>query len=110
MKTIREEARNIKVFRETEVVVVGGGPAGIAAAVASARTGAKTVLIERYGHLGGMSTGGLVILIPFMSSGGRERQIAGICQEMIDRLDAIDGAVHPSDEEISVIYTRIVPS
>ncbi len=99
MKTIREEAREIKVFRETEVVVVGGGPAGVAAAVASARTGAKTVLIERYGHLGGMSTGGLVILIPFMSSGGREKQIAGICQKMIDRLDAIDGAVHPSDEE-----------
>ncbi len=100
MKTIREEAREIKVFSETEVVVVGGGPAGIAAAVASARTGARTTLVERYGHLGGMSTGGLVILIPFMSSGTSERQIAGICQEIIDRLDAIGGAVHPADEEV----------
>ncbi len=108
MKTIREETRDIKVFRETEVAVVGGGPAGVAAALASARTGAKTVLVERYGHLGGMSTGGLVTLIPFMSSGGRERQIAGICQEMIDRLDAIDGAVHPSDKETGVTDDKTV--
>jgi hypothetical protein len=99
MKTIREEARDINVFGETEVLVVGGGPAGAAAAVASARTGAKTTLVERYGHLGGMATGGLVVMIPFMSSGGRERQIAGICQEMIDRLDDMGGAVHPADDE-----------
>lgn len=100
MKTFLEAAREIRVFGETEVLVVGGGPAGIAAAVSAARTGAKTTLIERYGHLGGMSTGGLVILIPFMSDGTAERPIAGICQELIDRLDAIGGAVHPKDEEV----------
>jgi len=99
MKTIQEAAREIKIFSETDVVVVGGGPAGVAAAVASARTGAKTTLVERYGHLGGMSTGGLVILIPFMSAGTEERQIAGICQEFIDRLDKIGGALHTKDEE-----------
>jgi hypothetical protein len=108
MKTIREEARDIKIFSETDVLVAGGGPAGIAAAVASARTGAKTTLLERYGHLGGMSTGGLVILIPFMSSGTRERQIAGICQEIIDRLDAVNGAVHPKDDEIGSTDEKIV--
>ena len=100
MKSIREEAREIPVFGETEVVVVGGGPAGIAAAIAAARNGAKTTLVERYGHLGGMSTGGLVILIPFLSDGTPSRQIAGICQEIIDRLDAVGAAVHPKDEEI----------
>lgn len=45
---------------EADVVVVGGGPAGINAALASGRMGAKTILIERYGFLGGMSTAALV--------------------------------------------------
>ena len=100
MRTIQEAAREIKVFSETEVVVVGGGPSGVAAAVAAARSGAKTTLVERYGHLGGMSTGGLVILIPFLSDGTASRQIAGLCQEIIDRLDAMGAAVHPKDEEV----------
>jgi ribulose 1,5-bisphosphate synthetase/thiazole synthase len=60
IRTIREPARDLEVCRETEVLLVGGGPAGIGAAVAAARNGAETVLIERYNHLGGMLTGGLV--------------------------------------------------
>jgi len=94
-RTITEPAKEVKVFKEAEVVVVGGGPAGVAAAVAAARNGAQTVLLERYGHLGGMATGGLVILIPHMSAGGEEQEVAGICQEMIERLDAAGGAHHP---------------
>jgi pyruvate/2-oxoglutarate dehydrogenase complex dihydrolipoamide dehydrogenase (E3) component len=57
LKTIVEPAQEIKVFSEADVVVVGGGPGGYAAAVAAARNGAKTILIERYGHLGRMATG-----------------------------------------------------
>ena len=113
MKTIRETAREINVFNETEVLVVGGGPSGVAAAVAAARTGAKTTLVERYGHLGGMATGGLVLMIPYMSAGSEERQIAGICQELIDRLDVLGGAVHTraedtgsSDPEILAYWRR----
>ncbi len=64
VKTITEPARKIKVWREADVVVVGGGPGGVGSAIAAARSGAKTVLIERYGHLGGMATGGLVNIIP----------------------------------------------
>ena len=64
-KTITEAAREIQVCNETDVVVVGGSPAGVAAAIAAARSGARTTLVERYGHLGGMATGGLGILIPF---------------------------------------------
>jgi len=99
-KSIHEQAQDIAVFHEADVVVVGGGPAGIGAAVAAARAGADTVLVERYGHLGGMATGGLVILIPHMSGDNGEQQIMGICQEWIDRLDTIDGAIHPDRAEL----------
>ena len=55
-KTIEEPARQIPIYGEYEVAVLGGGPAGIAAAVAAARAGRRTLLIERYGFLGGMGT------------------------------------------------------
>ena len=62
-KIVHEPAREIMVCREVDVVVVGGGPAGVGGpAVAAARTGANTVLLERNGHLGGMITGGLGVL------------------------------------------------
>lgn len=98
-KTIKEPAREIKVCREADVIVVGGGPGGIGAAVAAARNGADTVLIERYGHLGGMATGGLVTIIPNMTDIDGKQQIAGICQEWVDRLDARGAAAYPEKEE-----------
>ena len=58
-----EPAKEIPVFHETDVVVVGGGPAGFAAAVAAARTGAKVALVERYGSLGGLFTNGMVLIM-----------------------------------------------
>jgi len=94
-RTILEPSRELKVCHETGVLVVGGGPAGVAAAVAAARNGAATTLVERYNHLGGMATGGLVILIPNMSAGTEQQEIAGICDEMMQRLDAKGGARHP---------------
>ena len=60
MRTIVEKAREIPVVYDVDVVVAGGGPAGVSAAIAAARGGAETLLVERYGHLGGMATGGLV--------------------------------------------------
>ncbi|MDH5540931.1 MAG: FAD-dependent oxidoreductase, partial [Rhizobacter sp.] len=56
-----EAARDIPIYRDCEVLVVGGGPSGTAAAAAAARLGADVILLERYNHLGGLSTGGLVI-------------------------------------------------
>jgi len=99
-RMIMEPPRKVKVCKETDVVVVGGGPAGIAAAVAAARSGVDTVLVERYGHLGGMGTGGLVILIPHMSGGTEIREMGGLCQEIVDRLDGLGAAVHPKEEEL----------
>jgi len=99
-QTIIEPQRETGIYRETDVLVVGGGPAGVAAAIAAARNGAKTLLVERYGHLGGLATGGLVLCIMPMSDGTKEQQVAGICQEIVDRLDAIGAAVHPGIEDI----------
>jgi 2-polyprenyl-6-methoxyphenol hydroxylase-like FAD-dependent oxidoreductase len=107
-KTVREPARDVAVCREADVLVVGGGPAGIGAAVAAARNGADTVLIERYNHLGGMLTGGLVVLIPHMSAGTREQEIAGICQEMVDRVDALGGVRRPERKHLGSSDEKMV--
>jgi hypothetical protein len=107
-KKVREPADEINVYKESDVVVVGGGPAGVAAAIASARNGAETVLIERYGHLGGMATGGLVILIPHLSDGTDTPQIAGICQEIIDRLDVLGAALHPGYGDLGSSNEKLV--
>jgi hypothetical protein len=98
-KTITEPAREIRVYREADVVVVGGGPGGIASAIAAARSGAKTVLIERYGHLGGMATGGLVNIIPNLSDISGKQYLFGLNQELIDRLDARGGTSYPKKED-----------
>jgi 2-polyprenyl-6-methoxyphenol hydroxylase-like FAD-dependent oxidoreductase len=96
--TLREPARDVPVYAECDVLVVGGGPSGTAAAVAAARRGASVILLERYNHLGGLSTGGLVIWIDRMTDWQGELVIRGFGQEILDRLprDAIAG---PAAEE-----------
>ena len=91
--THHEAARELPVFAETDVLVVGGGPAGTAAAIAAARVGAEVMLVERYNHLGGLSTGGLVIWIDRMTDWTGNPVIRGIAEELMDRLpaDAIQG-------------------
>lgn len=84
--TVHEAARDIPVYRDCEVLVVGGGPSGTAAAAAAARCGADTVLLERYNHLGGLSTGGLVIWIDRMTDWTGQLVIRGFAEELIDRL------------------------
>ena len=98
-KTVREAARETRVCRTADVVVVGGGPGGIGAALSAARSGADTVLIERYEHLGGMGTGGLVTIIPNLSDFSGKQQIAGISQEWIERLEKREATDYPKKED-----------
>jgi 2-polyprenyl-6-methoxyphenol hydroxylase-like FAD-dependent oxidoreductase len=97
-RAIREASRSTRVCRTADVGVVGGGPGGVGAALTAARCGANTVLVERYGHLGGMGTGGLVTIIPNLSDFNGKQQIAGISQEWIDRLKTRHAADHPKKE------------
>ena len=83
---VAEPARSTPVHTECDVLVVGGGPAGTAAAVSAARLGADVVLLERYNHLGGLSTGGLVIWIDRMTDWHGKRVIAGFAQDLLGRL------------------------
>ena len=83
-ETILEPAKNIPVFRRFDVLIVGGGPAGCAAAASAAAVGAGTVLVERYGHLGGMSTGGLVIWIDRMTDWDGRQLITGFATDLLD--------------------------
>ncbi len=94
MRSVCEVSRKIPVTGESDVVVVGGGPAGITAAVASARCGASTVLIEQHGFLGGMATAALVG--PFAGVRhryGGGRIVGGIPWELICRLREYGGAL-----------------
>jgi hypothetical protein len=88
-----EPGQRIPVYHRCEVLVVGGGPSGTAAAAAASKAGADVCLIERYNHLGGLSTGGLVIWIDRMTDWQGELVIRGIAEELLDRLppDAIAG-------------------
>ncbi|WP_427180842.1 FAD-dependent oxidoreductase [Paenibacillus sp. TC-CSREp1] len=82
-----------RVKRETaDVIVVGGGPAGIAAAIAAGRQGARVVLVERYGFVGGMSTAAMVYPWMTFHTEQGEQVIRGIAQEIVDRLQACGGS------------------
>ena len=89
MKTITEPQREIPVLYEADVIVVGGGPAGIGAALAAARNGAKTILIEKFNCLGGMQTLCYNSTFSFVDPEIQN----GIIQEIIGELKKHDGAL-----------------
>jgi 2-polyprenyl-6-methoxyphenol hydroxylase-like FAD-dependent oxidoreductase len=97
--TIREPQRDTPVLKRTDVLVVGGGSAGVSAAVAAARTGADVTLVERYGSLGGLATGGLIALLLTLDDGRGRQVIGGLCQEVTERMVAAGGAFHPPQSE-----------
>ncbi len=97
-RTIREPDRQTPVAAESDVLVVGGGPAGQAAAVAAARAGAEVTLVERYGYLGGLASGGMVLVLDDMCGEG-EVTVGGQALEIIDRMQRIGACVAPPRED-----------
>jgi len=113
LRFVSEPAREIRVARDVDVVVVGGGPGGVGSAIAAARSGARTVLIERYGHLGGMASGGLINILPNLTDISGKQHIFGLNQEIISRMEARGAAFCPkkehwgtTDQEIVDYYLR----
>ncbi|MGZ4722044.1 FAD-dependent oxidoreductase [Oryzihumus sp.] len=86
------------VVRRSDVVVVGGGPAGVSAAVAAARTGASVTLLERYAALGGLASGGMVLVLDDMVNGS-EITVTGIVSEYVERMAKLGLAVFPPEQE-----------
>lgn len=82
-KTVQMPESKIPVLADADVVVCGGGPAGFAAAVAAARNGARTILLEKALFAGGMTTGGLLTSIIHMSD-GQNIMAGGLCKEVVD--------------------------
>ena len=88
--------QELPIFRNVDVVVVGAGPAGLGAAIAAARSGAKALVLDAAGCIGGMATSGGVG--PFMTSfdsQGNNMVIRGIFRELVDRMEALGGAIQP---------------
>lgn len=95
---IEDHRGSARVAARSDVVVVGGGPSGLAAAIAAARLGAKVTLIERYPYLGGLASGGMVLVLDDMTNGA-EITCTGICMEMIERMARLDLCVYPPEAD-----------
>ena len=90
--------QELPIYKEVDVLVAGAGPAGVGAAVAAARNGADTLVIEANGCVGGMATMGGVG--PFMTSYDANHEnmiIRGVFEELVERMVAMGGAIHPGE-------------
>jgi hypothetical protein len=97
--TWREPARDLEIIGRPDVLVVGAGSAGIAAAVAAARRGSEVLLVERYGFVGGLATFGLINLLLTLDDGCGTQVVAGLCQDVVERLTSGGNARAPEASE-----------
>jgi hypothetical protein len=98
--TLLEPARHLPILGEYDVVVIGGGPAGLAAAASASQRGARTLLVESYGFLGGMGTAGGVTNFAglYGRHQGEMRQLVhGVVDNLLSRLEALGGLNKPQD-------------
>lgn len=92
-----------------DVVVIGGGPSGVCAAIESARAGKRTLLVEAYGMLGGMATTSLVS--PFMTvydRDGDELTVGGLYREIVDRLKDFSAVIPPEETDSPSVHTSFI--
>ncbi len=109
LNPVVEPARALPVYGEFDVVVIGGGPAGLAASVSAARRGARTLLVERYGFLGGMGTAGGVTNFAGLygrRNGEMQQVVHGVVDELLERIDALGGLNQPQDGMLGRIRVR----
>ncbi|NPV71144.1 MAG: FAD-dependent oxidoreductase [Firmicutes bacterium] len=102
MQAVYERGRWVPVHAEVDVLVVGGGVAGFAAALAAARRGLSVAIVERYGWLGGLATGGLVTAFEPYDDGAGNQIVSGIAYELAKRLVIKGEAVMPGVDWNSV--------
>ncbi len=98
--SILEPARQLPIYGEFDVVVIGGGPAGLAASVSAAKHGARVLLVERYGFLGGMGTAGGVTNFAGLygrKNGDMQQVVHGVVDDLLARIDALGGLNNPQD-------------
>lgn len=101
--------KDIPSFGHYPLVVLGGGPAGVCAAIEAARNGTRVLLIEGSGMLGGMATTALVG--PFMTNYDREGNrptVGGLYREILERLASRSGAILPEDTDSPSIHTSFI--
>ncbi len=96
MLTYSEPAREIPILRDVDVVVAGGSPTGVAAAVAAARLGAKVVLVERQVYLAGQTVWGATFHTAYLYNAAQQRIVAGLMQEIAERYGRIAFGLEPA--------------
>ncbi len=102
--------REVSLYGEYDIVVLGGGPAGVCSAIASARAGKKVLLVESSSMLGGMATSGGVG--PFMTNydrDGEEKTVAGLFAEIVERLEKYSAVINSDGVEAPSEYTSFIP-
>ncbi len=101
--------KTLECYGEYDLAVIGGGPAGVCAAVSAARKGLKVILIESTAMLGGMATSGLVG--PFMTNYDRDREkktVGGIFDEIIERLKKYSAVIPPEEADAPSLHTSFI--
>lgn len=94
---------------QADVIVLGGGPAGVCSAIAAARNGARTLLVEETGCLGGMATmGGVNPFMTCFDKDGGNMIIRGLFEEIVDRLIQKGGAIHPAEVGAGTAFTSYI--
>ncbi len=101
--------KEIELYGEYDVAVIGGGPSGVCAAISAARNGSKVLLVESTASLGGMATSGLVG--PFMTCydrEGNEKVVGGMFDEIVEALKKYDAVIDPSTTDSPTIHTSFI--